>query len=478
MAGSSLFALVAGIACSASPVPTLDEPVSVLGQCIMDGTVDQNHPAVVGIVVKQGWSAGLCTGSLITPNLVLTARHCVAQTDAVVKCSTSTFGSTHSASDFFITTEYDRPEEALATMNLSGTWYRADQVFVPGDRYICGSDIALIRLKGDGIPASVTTPIIPRVDSTVADGEIYTAIGFGATSESGSGSGRRRILEQLAVRCVGTCFAAVVNNEREWQGDRGVCQGDSGGPAIDSYGRLIGGVSRGGEGCGSPVYADIAAWADWLKQHATAAAEAGGFRVPGWASGVPTGPDIGGGGAAGSDGGQSGGSGAAGAGGSDPALAGPGEACERSGDCESGVCVFEDPLTLYCSQRCSAENTACPAGMTCDINKAACFMPGGFASVCTGNPDCRSQLCVSDNNGAYCSKPCASDAECPQPATCGVDVGACFLPYREATRNAGSSNSGCAVADALNADPTPPIPWVFGAGLLALALVRRRQPGA
>ncbi len=459
--------LVLVASCGAPSAPAPQEHTSYTRQGIMGGTDDTGDPNVVGIAIIAGWSGGLCSGSLIAPNLILTARHCVSSVPTQIDCSTATFGSTYSANSFEVTTIWNAPATFMYSGSLPGTSYKVDQVTVPSNNKVCGNDVALIRLKGAGIPASEAQPIVPRVDKVVDTGEAYRAVGFGATNDTGSGAGQRRQLGGLAVSCSVMCPAFYMAPQTEWEGDHGICEGDSGGPALDAQNRVIGVVSRGGTNCTSPIYGSVYGWADWIKQNALAAAQAGGYQPAPWVTGGATGSDI--------DGGAAGSGGGGGSGGSTGVPGGPGAPCSVSADCQSQVCVFEDSNTQYCSERCSADNTTCPPGMVCSTSVGACFLPGGFAATCQSGADCRSGVCVTDGNGhLYCSQYCdTNNPVCPDNSTCSGEPAACYQPPSVVA--ASGQSSGCSVSNAPVTDPTKPIPWIVGFGVLGLLALRRRR---
>ena len=107
---AGLVAVVVGFTACASPEPNpaeLAEAVGSVTQAIEGGYLDSVDTAVVGIVTLSNGGVGACSGTLIAPNVVLTAQHCVATltTGEQVDCAKSTFGSPHQASSMYVTTK-------------------------------------------------------------------------------------------------------------------------------------------------------------------------------------------------------------------------------------------------------------------------------------------------------------------------------------------------------------------------------------
>src|SRR5262249_54458134 len=108
--GLSMLAGLAGLGalhgCALSPVES--DEVSVAIGAIKGGYADPNDTAVVDIVWLENQYFSECTGSLIAPNLVLTARHCVADIKNLVgggvDCEQSSFSAPASASSFYVST--------------------------------------------------------------------------------------------------------------------------------------------------------------------------------------------------------------------------------------------------------------------------------------------------------------------------------------------------------------------------------------
>jgi hypothetical protein len=294
---------------------------------IEGGYVDDKDRAVVGVVHMSQGNFGSCTGTLIAPNVVLTAQHCVAPTSTGggVNCSQTTFGQVYPASSMFVTTMTE------FTYNINAYYAAQEIVLPPGDGSFCGRDQALLIL-GKPIPASEAVPMVPRVDEPIYEGEEYYAIGYGATSDGqGADSGTRRRRDDLFIQCVAADCPPFAIKETEWRGDTGICSGDSGGPALDLLDRVIGVASRGAAGCQMPIYGYVYGWGQWIMDTTSYAASISGTEPPSWAQGWPTDPHY-----------------------SQPV----GAECTDSSQCPSNAC-----LNGYCTRLC--DRAPCPEGFTC-----------------------------------------------------------------------------------------------------------------
>jgi hypothetical protein len=353
---------IAGVIASASGCG--DEPVDtgVSSGAIQGGSNDTTHTFAVGIVGQVSRGTFLCSGALLAPNLVATARHCVASipSNGVVACPSTQFGSVYSASSLVVVTD--------AKIGSSSPQYAVSQIVVPSgtnQAAICGHDIALLVLaKNIDLPSYVTPVLKPDMTDHTVYSTNVTAIGYGLTSAndpSGASAGTRRIRQQIALTCIPNdktfpnCLSQLSSEmtSAEFMSGNGTCDGDSGSSAYEQTnfdaGKWVsfGVLSRGGQmgsTCEGGVYSRFDAWSSLIISTAQQAAAAGGYAVPSWATDQDGGSgdqlDAGSGGKpAGGAGasGHAGGAGGASSGGHGGAVATGGGAGHGSGGASGGT---------------------------------------------------------------------------------------------------------------------------------------------
>jgi hypothetical protein len=235
----------------------------------VDDTVDV---AVVGIV--DDMTGATCTGSLIAPDLVMTAQHCVARVMNIGPCTQGEFAAPGAPAAYHVTTK--------PVIGFNPSDFRAvAEVRIPPGTGFCGRDLALLRLA-TRVPTTEARSIAPRLAPAPVAAEEYSAVGYGSTDDNGTGSGTRRRRDGMKVSCVGAGCASTFLGDAEWRGQEGTCQGDSGGPALAGDGRVTGVLSRGAVGCTMPTYTTVASHAAWLVDEAVRAAGLGGYPPPSW----------------------------------------------------------------------------------------------------------------------------------------------------------------------------------------------------
>lgn len=324
---------------------TLEEPSGQVASPIVGGELTTGFPYVVAFLNS---GLGRCTGTLIAPNLVLTARHCVdVQAGDAGNCAEA---------KFLPTQDQDLQVLACADVrdrNACAARFTVDHVVRTPGTAMCGNDMALLVLSAL-IPADVATPIEPRVSGPIYGTSLnraFTAIGYGVTDLQMTGGGIKRIREDIRIECIPghpTLRFACADmpqrlSEREFLAGEGTCHGDSGSAALEqgSFNRgeplILGVLSRGEERdgkCGlSATYTRTDAWKDFLVDNARKAAKRGGYPVPAWARlGLGEKP--------------------------------PGTACDKDGDCASGMCASNpDEDGSICVDVCGA--APCVAGTYC-----------------------------------------------------------------------------------------------------------------
>src|SRR5262249_36502878 len=107
--------VVAGSIACAPPI-AIDVMRTSSEHAIRGGARDGADATVVGVVRTLQNAVDVCTGSLIAPNVVLTAHHCVADAvdapNGTVSCGDSKFAAPASPDTLFVTTSTDLPHNS------------------------------------------------------------------------------------------------------------------------------------------------------------------------------------------------------------------------------------------------------------------------------------------------------------------------------------------------------------------------------
>lgn len=257
------------------PREVADSGVGTRSQAIVNGADDVDTPEA-NVVVRLQTAAGgpavkTCTGTLITPTLVLTANHCV---NGVVGCGDASSGPPYAVaggypvqvgpdSAAFRVLQADAATPALAFASVVQTWSQpggptdceeSGGIFPNNDDY--DTDLALVQvyppILNDAAGALLAAPRRPTLGPISAGSTIKFA-----------GWGRDNSGQATSVRKVGGPFYFSGNLDSDGNGDirlrlmiegvpRGPRPGDSGGPLFvlrpdgqfDQVGVLYGGFDE------------------------------------------------------------------------------------------------------------------------------------------------------------------------------------------------------------------------------------------
>lgn len=242
----ALAILVLSSSCASAPTDH-DAPNASLSsptpRIIRGAPSGPEQDAVVRILTFSGDTRqGVCTGTVIAPTLVLTARHCVS-----IEGPGNTLRGDRAPADldFRVGAAGAAASDDRATASAKGKRF-----FLPEADTIFNADFAIVELDR---PLAVP-PAALRLEGGVDPGEELTLVGWGAT-EAGTLPDKRLTRAGVKVVAVGT--AASTNEydvgSDEFRVGEGTCSGDSGGPSLSSRtGAVVGVVSRGGNGANDP----------------------------------------------------------------------------------------------------------------------------------------------------------------------------------------------------------------------------------
>jgi hypothetical protein len=405
-------ALGASACASGSPESVRGEGVGQSKSAVINGVLDK--PAKYNSVLlietlldaSTGEAAG-CTGTLISPHVLITARHCVSTLNE----STGVFGA-----DW-------KPEN----MNV---WYGPEprgtpdlyvaRIVHPAGTTIDNNDFAMLVLK-----SAATAPFSPiRLAAPPKTGEKTAVAGYGLTTmDTGTPTSlhSRYRRENISILAVGPQPMYYLGSKEIIMGES-ICQGDSGGPVFDeTTSALLAVTSRGGNGTmptasapyagctGSRAYnifTRVDGFTDLIKKTVAEVGE----EV--WEEGtpMPTPPSM-----------------------PMPDPGALGAVCAAAADCGSKLCASKDGVSHVCTQACS-DSKPCPGGFDCVGGYCFASDPSTDPGTDPGTDPAADPNAAVDDGGTTKKGGCSTSGGAGDPAAAMLLVAAGIMLSRRSRR--------------------------------------------